>query len=887
MHKDIASFLRTRWGLEWIRFRRSPVVLTIASKFVRSIGINTELLYNDGLSIVEQQGIENLSGLMAGTIAGLQRKDAGLFRVNYVTNTSPVGVALLEDYLVSQIAGLGAEPVDLRRVTDSGTLIEVARTGNNQSLHSESAPPTMMIPSGRRYTTPDNAINYEVPLNTDALAIADLSPEEATSLLRGLKGDRLAVVLMYLRENYDWPGAWSDVVDALKLHSHRASILIGATDRIVTSIMAGCGYTTHPEDLGELAHALGQITAATTLVHNDNELALSSFKQVATMDFPGPIKIVELARCLAGVLLSAVVTEYVRKLGGPDALNAGLFEQLLMGHALARTCPTMGDFPTEADLLKHLGLTDRDTGGEIGARLSSQNEKNNHSPMGDCAPLEELEDIYRAANDENPVNRLRRYVQADNVLVVSAAVDRLQQAGRLAELPRPAEERVVLFDLDLTLFDYTEAREIGAAAALKELSLSIPLQDALDIYRRIVDRWVAIERLGFLNLRRSWNAEIIYYLTHLFASRIFSDKTEEVFDLLARMEKTDDDKATTLQLFESLDLGQEFWETLKSVQGDVRLQQNVRRACIQFERATERLEPFEDTRDVLSTLSALEGYHVYIATEGDLSIQWEKIEKLGLQDLISPANLIVTEGLAAPPILFNALGQAKRRLRESHLSRSETPEYLELEVETIRFFQELFRLFRHKKDGHFYGHALHVAVSDLMGGPTGDKFANVSPEAWDNLRPIKLATVGDRYTNDIFPLVKLFGEDRILSIRMLYGKYRNEEETSDSSPPPDFSINRLVSARNILLQDNCWAEKNPINRPHHFGVEIDDSRLAHVLIGLTMTSSISSISEALLEDRGLSAEEREELSRRARRELSMTDASTPLRDRLEKILVSG
>lgn len=885
MDIQITSFLKTRWGLEWIRFRRPPISFTIASEFVRNVGIDLVSLSSVGFSIIEDEGVGNLAGLITGAVAALQRKQYGLYQVNYITSTNPTGIALLKDYLVKRISDLGAEPVNLRGVNDDGELLEIITTLKDQPLTVETLPYLRTRKIGRSKNKSSSRISphtYIIPPGTDAFAAIDLEPDELLSFLKEshLNNNNSGVVLLlYLNAEYDWPRIWGPLRDIINTEGNKQSILICTTEETAASMASSF----NEKNLVTLANNLSKEIAATILIHSNIAFAISQRGKFGFINFTDHLGTAEIARCLAGIFVSTVATEFVKQLNGPEVLRTNPFEQLVLGYSWASCPQSNGGFTTEDGLLRFLRLIDGSPFSELNQRITLQDEDFSSSfTTRNYTLLKQLEQVYRATSDKEVIKELFRSVQDKHELVVSAAVDRLQQIGGLTDLPRPVEERVIFIDLDLTLFDYEAAREEGAEVALRELPLAVPMSDLVRIYKRIVNHWAAFDLLGFPNMRHIWNEEIIYYLTYLLASEFFVDRSLELFELLAEIEMIENQSSQTQVLFERSKIGRDFMEALRLVQTDVQLQQDVRRAYIQFEKATEQLEPFKETREVLTTLSKIEGYHVYVVTEGDSRIQWEKIEKLGLQDLVSSTSLIVADEYTNLHFLLNSLYRANNQLR-LQLSGNRSEERLKLERETIKFCQRFLRYFRRKKDGHFYRHALHIAVKNMYGQRNEMEFDNVAATVWDNLRPIKVATVGDRLTNDILPLLQLLGSDKLLSVHMLFGKYM-DEKIPEGSPSPDFTITRLIKARNILLQDRFWSVKSPIGRPRHLGIELSEDDMIYTLIGLTMAAPISSMAEALLEDRGFSESIIEDLQQRATEELKVMESSVPLRTRIKRIL---
>jgi FMN phosphatase YigB (HAD superfamily) len=690
--------------------------------------------------------------------------------------------------------------------------------------------------------------------------------------------------MINLNDEFDWSNIWEPLSEKINRAANLLSIYIYTTENTAKKVISTQFNKKYERNLIAITQTISQKIAATFFISNDKSAVVSRFGQYASVNFQDYPNNIGIARFLAGVLMSAVVSEYLTRLNGPKELRTNPLEQLILGYTWSQIQQPNLDFLTELDILRYLNLSS-DITHYVMSPISILGDEYIDTTFNSTSSrlLNQLQDIYQMTSGEDSIKKLHYSLQNKDQLIISATVDRLQQVNSLMDLPRPNEERVVFLDLDLTLFDYTTAREKGAREALKELPLKIPISDAIDTYNRIVENWAGFESLGYLNLRRIWNDEIIYYLTYLFSSEIFKDKTDDLFNTITGLEKQEHEKNLAKTDFELSDLGQDFNEALALILADVQLQQSVRRAYLQFERATEQLEPFKETRDILTTLSKMDGYHVFVVTEGDPSIQWEKIEKLGLQDLIHPSELIVTDDLVNQSILNILLIQTKNKLRIQQSKKSKI-ERLELEIETIRFFKDLLGLFHQKKDGHFYRHALHIALSNIYGEQNEDHFSNVSEREWKKKSPIKVATVGDRYTNDILPLLKLLGPENVISIHYLYGKYK-DEIINNGNPIPDFTINRLVAARNILMQDRYWSKKGSVERPRHFGKEMNENDLFYALIGLTMPNPISSIAQTLFEDQGINGIYIEDLRKHALNELIIMKSSIPLRTRLERILI--
>jgi|GEM_PF-5913157 len=415
------------------------------------------------------------------------------------------------------------------------------------------------------------------------------------------------------------------------------------------------------------------------------------------------------------------------------------------------------------------------------------------------------------------------------------------------------EKRIVFIDLDLTLFDYTLARKNAAKIALQELALDVSLNRAIEVYTRIVKYWRSFDLLGLPDLRRSWNNEMAYFLTIFFTSKENASLSADLFSLLGNLESFENIEDAEGLILENNNLCELFFNDLEKIRSTNSIQSDVHRAVDKFEKATTKLEPFKNARDLLITLKKQKNFYVFIVSEGDVDIQWGKIVKLGLQDIIEPTNFIVTDGLANPTLLLTIIDRIENKINKQ-LWKNPANGKLILKLNTLQFFRGQFAQFVNKKDGFFFAQALHLAVQVINNDFNMNDFSNVSDEIWKKFPPIKLATLGDRYSNDILPLLQLFDPKQLLSIHMKFGKYKRDKLRVDD-PIPDFTVTSLSSARNILLKDSSWACKYPINRPNQFPKTIENSNQIYILLGLSFDKPICTIAEAMLQDAGFSQDQ--------------------------------
>lgn len=443
------------------------------------------------------------------------------------------------------------------------------------------------------------------------------------------------------------------------------------------------------------------------------------------------------------------------------------------------------------------------------------------------------------------------------------------------------EKRIIFVDLDLTLFDYTLAREKAAKIALQELALDVSLDLAFKFYIRIVENWHSFILLGLPDLRRSWNNEIIYFLTIFFTSNKNAGLSADLLNLLEILERFENIEDAKDILCENHNLCQLFFNDLEVLKSNKSINNDVQGAVDKFEKATTKLEPFKDARDLLITLKKQKDYYVFIVSEGDVDIQWGKIIKLGLQDIIESTNFIVTDGLANPSSLLSIINKYEKNLLDQ-LSMDLPNSILMLKLDSLYFLKNQFTNFVNKKDRFFFAQALHIAIQVISNNFDKNDFSNISDENWKKFHPIKLATLGDRYSNDILPLLQLFDPNHLLSIHMKFGKYSRDKLRIDD-PIPDFAVKKLSSAKKILIKESNWKKKYPINRPNQFPQINNISNRVFILLGLSFGKPICTIAEAMLQNAGFSPVRIRVLTNIVKNEIEKAQSRSIVEERLLEI----
>ena len=325
--------------------------------------------------------------------------------------------------------------------------------------------------------------------------------------------------------------------------------------------------------------------------------------------------------------------------------------------------------------------------------------------------------------------------------------------------------KVVLVDLDLTLFDYSNIRKRAARKVISSMDLNVPIEKAFDLYEWIVEHSRSFQAIGFQDFRHFWNSPQLYGIlvslstmdNHSLSK--FCKEIEEIEDKIAELK--DNDKLRKLELTRTEPEIRRFLNQMQKIENDQSTRKIIGNALKNFNILTAKIPLFEEAEDFLRSLHDA-GIEQYIVTEGKKRIQMEKFRKLGLQRLIDPNKVLVVDE-KKPSSFFKVLVAIQN-------SPDSPREYLE-ECEK-------------RKNMNIQG------------------------------RSIKLAVIGDRYDKDVAPLRELFG-DNVITIRLLCGKYFHKYTIKDLKmkglPLPSLVTKDLSEAKSFLLSEHIWNRVAPIN----------------------------------------------------------------------------
>jgi beta-phosphoglucomutase-like phosphatase (HAD superfamily) len=410
----------------------------------------------------------------------------------------------------------------------------------------------------------------------------------------------------------------------------------------------------------------------------------------------------------------------------------------------------------------------------------------------------------------------------------------------------------VLIDLDGTLMDSTEQRTRGLLAALPHIDPSRSSQDSVNFFEKeVYGRWAIFKDFGCGDYRQEWNHPG-WYITYL----VLRQDLPSLSNLDASPKNCRD----------------EFMKAYDRVAEKHRHGiQSARRAF-----SGETLVPFKEARDFLESLRASQAVHLYICSEGVPDVQWEKIQRAGL-DAFFPREHVLTTGeateMAEERRLLSAetsrleerlahTNEENDRLRDrlhqisaiidevrivlgttlqmERISRSVEPErgrimdliradresvdLLEKQLQTAGFVNAVLGRLADKTGLSFYAAVIRSILRNQRSPVEELRSIRRLRSVQRKFRPIKFAMIGDRHTKDIRPPLTLLGRERLLTIRIASGRYANAPEEplegNDKSDAPTFIVYTLAQAKALLLTKSVWEKVKCADDPPIFGWRI-------------------------------------------------------------------
>jgi phosphoglycolate phosphatase-like HAD superfamily hydrolase len=378
--------------------------------------------------------------------------------------------------------------------------------------------------------------------------------------------------------------------------------------------------------------------------------------------------------------------------------------------------------------------------------------------------------------------------------------------------------KIILLDLDGTLYDNQKTRHRAIAQSLSLLRLNKKLIHSLADYEVIVELSEGLERLGFHNFRHVWSCKELYAIIMVLFSRNKS-----------HLQKLDIEESDQVRFLSSIKLIQKSVLRPMNIPGiaSQRFPLQIKKfiGCVNkisflpiFKHAHRLFEgnlKLSLTKGVAAFLNHIQKavFEAYIITEGYPEIQLRKVRELGLMPLFK--NRVLTTGDAAKPRGWGAL-QGKIAYLEKKVMLGSASARDKEDLKILNAKAHTLLQYNDKSNPYFYGRILNAIVADRSNPINALRGSHIlSSEQWVASGPPKVAMIGDRYDKDLHPIMKLVGKKQILTVRFLHGKH-SSSHLAQSLPPryrPHFSSDSFAVIGKYLLDSKNWDSIDAIAAP--------------------------------------------------------------------------
>jgi phosphoglycolate phosphatase-like HAD superfamily hydrolase len=433
------------------------------------------------------------------------------------------------------------------------------------------------------------------------------------------------------------------------------------------------------------------------------------------------------------------------------------------------------------------------------------------------------------ASSEAPIEQIRKLLHYPN--------NTLQKA-----FDAPGT-KVIMLDLDGTLYDTDTAQKNGWVTAARQLELSVPEQDHLKLAVTAYDGNEVIERGLFhphVNIRKIWNSDVHYaVMMFLDAKAAHLGNTDAAIGALKKALVGDDPESKKYQ--------RELDRFIIDATGKGKLNERIKRAQAEFTRCCKNnIRAFTGVHESVNLLKKL-GFVVVIATDGDRVTQVEKIYSwLKLGKFFQKTHILCTSD--APPqqeIEYLRIENAKLKERSASISEigaqlesvksdllqrhpnklrtdqiESLPTYRRLRRQTasterdvryIEFLRERLNRLTTKQRTDFY-----MTVIQAIASSPSDPLTGIGKPGLGHIKPVKICAVGDsKYDVGIHAL-----DPNIIVVGVLTGKEKYRKEVEKELDPANPKLQNparakraesLLAAMPFIVNSGIWGMVKPIH----------------------------------------------------------------------------
>jgi hypothetical protein len=366
---------------------------------------------------------------------------------------------------------------------------------------------------------------------------------------------------------------------------------------------------------------------------------------------------------------------------------------------------------------------------------------------------------------------------------------------------------LAFLDLDLTLFDYSSAREGATCAALQAMGFGNNLTDALIVMdQTLVPHGDLLVELGFPNFRREWKAPELFAFLSLVCKR--RDLLLSVMKLSPSLDSIGGknhrmslavpgfwNRKHNRDLLHNVlekDVLYEIKKQMDQILQDPGYKERISTAVAAFEAYLKEYVMLSEGVDHLLEVLLTHSFETYIVSEGDDRIQKDKVSVLGLAKSV--------DGI----YVSSVCGQSERLLdwlwkKSMVFFEDETQELINAVAiiydEVLQYSNKTATLFRKVL------HTILLPQHARNGFYT--RFGWLNQKEWQAQVPVYILLFGDRYDKDLYPGFEAF--KNVVTIRLLSGKYRQEYSSATIAktglPKPTLTVESVSEAAEFIESD--------------------------------------------------------------------------------------
>jgi uncharacterized cofD-like protein len=386
-------------------------------------------------------------------------------------------------------------------------------------------------------------------------------------------------------------------------------------------------------------------------------------------------------------------------------------------------------------------------------------------------------------------------------------LDQPNMGFRTSRVKSDSRPHIFLFDLDTTLFNYTDLRRDATAAALAG-TVKDPMKTSAELLELLRPPLTdVLMHLNFCDLRRKWDSPGMFTLARVLEDTSLREYLLQIADK-ARNLCGNDEQISFAYMLKTYKFARELERSSSAVP---LLDAIVQAEDLALGSLKEKQGVFQNyvlqntflatgVKDVISSLMVL-GAEIHVVSEGDSTVQMFKFNSLGLEELVRTC-LVTDMTYGVLPVIAELFATYK--------DMDVVPEHVEALYDQLVPYSI--------KSRAFYAKMLHALADETPDTALLERIKStqfLTDEEWRYTRPMRIVMVGDRYRKDLEPLLRVAPKG-VRAYRVLGGRYYGEDplhELIDQQRPLPHGVFPDIAAMGVLLVASVEEPIEEVIRP--------------------------------------------------------------------------